>query len=324
MRIRRPFVAFALCSLPVGVGAQQRPDTSFDVSVPRPAFGARAPMVLVDEGHNNFHTTTGRYRPFATLLRNDGFRVGTLQGPITREALAAAQILVIANAVSPSVRAEEDVASAFTEAEAVALERWVTGGGALLLIADHAPFGGAAAILAARFGVDFGNGFVFDTANYLTTFRNGQLPGVASILVFSRANGLLGVHPILDGRDPPERIDRVIAFTGQSMSIPARASVLLRLAPTAREARSRDALARWESRPVSGRALGIAMAWGAGRVVILGEAAMMSAQVARGNPETGEQGLLMGMNHPGSDDKQFALNVMRWLARVIPATPTGN
>jgi hypothetical protein len=45
--------------------------------------------------------------------------------------------------------------------------------------------------------------------------------------------------------------------------------------------------------------------------VILGEAAMMTAQVA------GRERQPMGMNVPGTDDRQFALNVLRWLARAL-------
>ena len=41
------------------------------------------------------------------------------------------------------------------------VERWVRNGGALLLIADHTPFGSAAHDLALRFGVDMGRGYVF-------------------------------------------------------------------------------------------------------------------------------------------------------------------
>ena len=297
---------------------QQVPDTAFDVSVPRPAFSARAPRVVLDEAHNNFHTASGRYLPFVNLLRNDGFRVTSGRAAFTANGLREAEILVIANALPAERTVEaERVSSAFTAAEADAVGEWVAEGGALLLIADHAPFGGAAAILASRFGVDFGDGFVYDTANYLTSLGAQNLPAVASIMVFSRDNRLLGEHPILAGRDPRERINRVIAFTGQSMSIPARASVLLRLSRTAVEAPTREALREYGGTLVAGRALGIALRYGRGRVVILGEAAMMSAQIAGGNPEARRTQLLMGMNHPGSDDKQFALNVMRWLAGAL-------
>jgi hypothetical protein len=52
---------------------------------------------------------------------------------------------------------------------------------------------------------------------------------------------------------------------------------------------------------------------GSGRVVILGEAAMLTAQVVN---IPGRETMRMGMNVPGSDDQQFALNVLHWLSRL--------
>jgi hypothetical protein len=49
---------------------------------------------------------------------------------------------------------------AFTPAECDAVRDWVRGGGALLLIADHVPWGDASAILARQFGVEMGLGIV--------------------------------------------------------------------------------------------------------------------------------------------------------------------
>jgi hypothetical protein len=171
-------------------------------------------------------------------------------------------------------------------------------------VSDHAPFGSAAESLALRFGVDFGKGYVYDNTNRLADGPN-------SALIFSRANGLLGEHAIVAGRDSAERVRTVVSFTGQSMSVPEGATALLRFAPTAREAPTRETLRDDKGIPVPDRAQGIALPFGRGRVVVLGEAAMLSAQLA------GPGGFLMGMNHPGSDDKQFALNVMRWLSRAL-------
>jgi hypothetical protein len=42
--------------------------------------------------------------------------------------------------------------------------RWVAEGGGLLLIADHAPFGSAAAGLARRVGVDMSGGYTIDSS----------------------------------------------------------------------------------------------------------------------------------------------------------------
>jgi hypothetical protein len=62
----------------------------------------------------------------------------------------------------------------------------------------------------------------------------------------------------------------------------------------------------------SGRAQGIAMKLGKGRVIVLGEAAMLSAQVI-----TGPNEVRFGMNRPGIDNRQLALNIMHWLSGLL-------
>lgn len=108
-------------------------------------------------------------------------------------------MLVIANATSPDAAGDAS-APAFTEAECDTVRDWVRAGGSLLLIADHTPFGSAAANLGQRFGVEMGRGFVVD-------LRNSQ-GGSPSTLVFSRENELLGDHALLRGREgatPPKK-----------------------------------------------------------------------------------------------------------------------
>ena len=56
----------------------QRADNDFDVSVSAPTFKSTKPIILFDEGHNNFHTTEGLYKPFANLVKNDGYNLKTL------------------------------------------------------------------------------------------------------------------------------------------------------------------------------------------------------------------------------------------------------
>ncbi|HYR11990.1 MAG TPA: DUF4350 domain-containing protein, partial [Longimicrobium sp.] len=120
-------------------GAQQVPDSAFAPPIARPAFAQGAgPLVLVDEAHTNFHTADGRYYAFAQLLRRDGYVVRGLREPFTRQALAGARVLVIANALHPS-NAQNwalPTPSAFTPQEIAAVEAWVREGGSLLLIAD--------------------------------------------------------------------------------------------------------------------------------------------------------------------------------------------
>jgi hypothetical protein len=66
-----------------------------------------------------------------------------------------------------------------------------------------------------------------------------------------------------------------------------------------------------EDRSAAGRCQGLALIHGTGRVVVLGEAAMLTAQIAE------ESGRPVGMNAPGNDNRAFVLNVLRWLAGVL-------
>src|SRR4051812_37421737 len=56
-------------------GGGQVADPNFDASVAHPAYAKNGPKVLFDEAHNNFHTASGRYKPFADLITNDGFQI---------------------------------------------------------------------------------------------------------------------------------------------------------------------------------------------------------------------------------------------------------
>jgi hypothetical protein len=53
------------------------------------------------------------------------------------------------------------------------------------------------------------------------------------------------------------------------------------------------------------------MKFGKGRVVVQAEAAMLSAQVS------GAENRRMGMNVPGNDNRQYALNLMHWLSGIL-------
>ena len=139
---------------------------------------------------------------------------------------------------------------------------WVKGGGSLLLIADHAPFGAAAESLGKRFGVEMSKGYTFDPEN------DFKASGTTTLL-FSRENKRLLDHPITQGRNAGERINQVLTFTGQSLKGPEASSVLLLLSQTARDKPDRETQT---SVSAAGRAQGIAFKFGKGRVVVLGEA----------------------------------------------------
>ncbi|MCA1627768.1 MAG: DUF4350 domain-containing protein [Acidobacteria bacterium] len=281
--------------------AQQQADPEFNASVANPAYNKNGPRILFDEAHHNFHTTEGRYKPFVDVLLNDGYRVVRNREPFTKASLNSFKVLVIANALGAEEVDDTGAdGSAFTEEECAAVQEWVKSGGSLLLIADHAPFGGAAAALGNRFGVDMSKGFTYDPEN--------SAEKSPSHLIFSRDNKLLTTHPITEGRDPNERLNRVQSFTGQSLKGPEDSIAVLKLADSAKDKANREAEA---SVSAAGRAQAVALKYGKGRVVIQGEAAMLSAQIAGVNKGQ------MGMNVPGNDNKQYVLNVMHWLSGLL-------
>src|ERR1044072_411583 len=126
-----------LC-LSVVVGAQQLPDPEFNTNVSNPAYTRSEPRVLFDEAHHNFHTTDGRYKPFADLLRNDGYRVVRNRQAFSKETLSTFKVLIIANALGAEEMDDNGAdASAFTEEECQAVQDWAKNGGSLLVIAAH-------------------------------------------------------------------------------------------------------------------------------------------------------------------------------------------
>lgn len=311
--VTRSFAVIVAClflAQAITTRGQQMADPDFDTKVARPAYTRKHPRVLFDEAHRNFHTTDGRYKPFASLIANDGYQITPNKEKFQKSLLKGYDILVIANAAGPDARlgvaAKE---SAFTDEECDAVRDWVRAGGSLLLVADHSPYGSAAENLGKRFGVDMSKGYTADPENYDKESNNQGL------IIYTRASGRLSDHPITRGRNASERINRIIAFTGQSLKGPADAVAFMRLADSAIDTFPKPGGER-EKPDVSaaGRAQGIAMRVGRGRVVMLGEAAMLSAQVIK-RPDRPD--FRMGMNVAGIDNRQFALNTLHWLSHLL-------
>jgi len=284
----------------VAIG-QQIPDPTFNASVERPAFTKKHPRVLFDEAHHNFHTAGGRYKAFADLITSDGYTVTPGKEKFSKKTLKGFDVLVISNALGAAdLDTPEANNSAFTEEECDAVRDWVRSGGALLLIADHFPIGGATGSLARRFGVEMSNAYTDDEANYDKELNN---------ILFSRENKLLMDHPITRGRDANERINRVVTFTGQSLKGPSDSSVLLKLSDTAIDRLPPDGK---KTMSAAGRAQGLALKLGKGRVVVMGEAAMLTSQLA--GPQKVKFG---GLNFKTIDNRQLTLNIMHWLSKVL-------
>jgi len=286
----------------VAANSQQSADPHFNSRVEDPAYTKNFPRVLFDEAHNNFHTAGGRYKPFADLIFSDGYQVVLNRKAFTKQSLQTFKILVIANALGAEDM-DDDGADrpAFTEEESDVVRDWIRAGGSLLFIADHAPFGSAAEVLAKRLGVDMSKAFTMDSAD---SDQESNNPG---FIVYSRENHLLADHPITNGRNESERVNRVIAFAGQSLKGPEGSEAFMKLADTAVD----SIPATKETRPAAGRSQGIAIRLGKGRVVVLGEAGMLTAQI------TGRDNKPFGMNIPGIDNRQLALNIMHWLSGIL-------
>jgi hypothetical protein len=288
-------------------------DPRFEARVDRPAHApGTGPLVMFDEGHHNVHRARASYRPFVELLEADGYQVRVAKAPLTAASLGSFAVLVT---VLPQGTNEANDNPAFEEAECDAVRDWVAAGGALLLVTDHYPFGHAAESLARRFNVRFSKGVVEDPVRHDPAYDSSHL-------VFAAEHGGLGDHPIITGRDPSERLRSVLTFTGQGVEAAAPAIGLLRLSGTAValaphatvERRGSDVLVHVEYKdpqPAPGWTQGVAIPWGRGRVVVLGEAAMLSARLRRND------GKPIGMNVEGYDNRQLALNIMHWLTGII-------
>lgn len=310
--MRKLLLSLGAMALLSGVAAaqQQVADPLVDLTVAHPAYAQSAgPRVVIDGAHNNFHTVDGRYAPFAQLLRNDGFVVDGSTAAFTDASLASVKVLVIANAIATANATPVEnggtgwalpTPSAFTPDEIAAVHRWVEGGGSLFLIVDHMPMSGNAHDLAASFGVQFENGFAFST-------RPGSGPQHPDL--FTRENGGLVDSSIY------ANVHQVRTFTGSAFSASgANVHPVLRLnehwtvlEPTV--AWQFDA----NTPTVSGadKLQGALIEVGRGRVAVFGEAAMFTAQVAGPNQTP------MGLRAPGAEEnKQFALDIVHWLART--------
>ncbi len=309
----------------------QQPDTTFQYRIESPAYRQEAgPIICVDAAHLNAHNASGTYAPFANLLRTDGYRVQSLDGPWTREALAACAGLVSVNAVAPENAKDRSYPhpSAFSTGEIDTVVEWVNAGGALLLIADHAPFAGAVADLAVVFGFGMLDAFAGPGEPGAVIAVFGQ-PKVAESawrqyasdrkipftpIQGSLANpGTLAPHAITRGREAAERVEWVVTFTGSVFLPSRRVEPLLVFGPRAGAVTDRPDNSPF---PVGGWLQAGAARFGQGRVVVIGEAAMCTAQVG------GPQRIPTGMNAPEAPyNAQFCLNVVHWMTGLLDKTP---
>ena len=286
--------------------SQQIGDPDFNPPIFNPAYPpGEGSIIYIDEAHNNFHTTEGRYKPFAELLERDGFVINPLKDTIHKNTLENVDILVISNALNIRNTADWTLPtpSAFTEDEIKNIVDWVMNGGSLFLIADHMPFPGAVHDLAKEFGFELSNNFAFDTTNKIL----GDL--------FTRKDGTLEDNFITNGRSEQERVDSIYSFTGEAFQIPDDATPVLILNDNFISLMPDTAWNFKQDTPeisVAGWSQGSVKKFGKGKIAMWGEAAMFSAQIA------GEQKIKVGMNSPkAKHNYQLLLNIIHWLDHII-------
>lgn len=250
---------------------------------------------MIDAAHNNFHTLDGRYRAFGNILEADGYRLLSNEDPFSEESLKRGDILVISNPLHASNQNNWQLPtpSAFAAEEIAAVEQWVAGGGRLFLIADHMPFAGAAADLGRAFGFEFLNSFAMDN-------RQRQIE------YFTRQQGLLHGGPITEG------LDSIVTFTGSAFLIPTAATPLISLDEHYTILMPEQAWNFTDDTPfVNGNGFYqlAHRTYGRGKVMVSGEAAMFSAQLAGPNLAP------MGLNNPAASRNVGLLrNIAGWLA----------
>lgn len=276
------------------------PDNDFNVTVNEPKLTGQ--RIVFDQGHKNHHQIDRTYKPFVNLLINDGCLIKSVDKPIDSTILSNADVFIIATAMGKEEPGEK---SPFTDNEINSLESWVKNGGSALLITEHYPFGLAMEPLLNKFGIIVHNGYTEDS-----TMTNKT---VADALLFDKSKGQINNdHPITSG------ISRVNTFTGSSIKGDSTWTPLLILSSNAQNYNvdvkvDRDggdvrvSVSYADFYPATGYTQGLCKIFGKGRVVILSESALLTAQIDK-------NGNKFGMNIPDTDNKQFALNIIRWLS----------
>ena len=148
-------------------------------------------------------------------------------------------------------------------------------GGSLFLIADHMPMAGAAEELAKAFDFEFTNGFVFDSQ---TNWRVSRTPSI-----FSLNEKTLVESAITKGRNSTESVEQIASFTGQAFKIPLDANSILTFNKNYVNMLPDTAWVFDDETTkinVDGWSQGAYKKYGEGKIVVFGEAAMFSAQLA--------------------------------------------
>ena len=289
------------------LNAQQVIDSSFTFDVRDPAYNLnKGPLIYIDEYHNNDMSISNRMLPLVKVLKKDGYRVKPLKKRIKASSLNKIDVLVIISALHKTNvdNWKLPTPEALSRKEIKELLQWIDQGGNLLLVADHMPFPGAIKQLSSRLGVEWYNGFVIDSINW----------GMSN---FSKSEGTLKNHSILNGRIPDEKVNQVATYYGSGFKI--MDSTITGLFsfnnPDIVSYQTNESWKMYTDTPIvpSDQLFQAAvMNRGKGRVAFIGEASLFSAQLVGKNRNP------VGINFQNDDQNlQFVLNLMHWLSGVI-------
>jgi hypothetical protein len=293
----------------------QQADTTYVPRVSARTWPDGGPLVAIDDAHWNAHTAARGFAPFAKLLGADGYVIAGRGNVASPAVFGSAKVVVIGNALGfrgaiqqlgqmVSIGLDALAADALTDAEADQLETWVQEGGSLLLVAEQAPASRAVRSLAERFAVTMHDATVFDPDH---SERDDP-----STIVFTREGRTLAVHPITGTSGRADAISRVVTFGGQALDGPPHATKLLIFSGTAYELGSATAGPE-DRRPVPGLAQALAIYHGRGKVVVLGDADVITSRL-RSSAGLNDR---VGLHWPNSDNELFARRIMAWLSGAV-------
>lgn len=301
----------------------QQPDPNFKPQSRTATFTATdSPLVLVDEAHHNFLTIHGRYMPFEMVLSSDGFTVKSNTKRFTASHLDEADILVIANALDYQRKDwQPPFGSALDDDEVTSVKQWVIDGGALLLIADHAPFPKAIENLASAFGFQFSNGHVEPSlfrktdntlSDHAITRGKNATANRANTSMFLQE--LKSIAPQTNAAKM-NKITQVKTFGGSAFKAPKDADVLMKLGSGVISLETKipfqvDSSAR--KIPVENWSQGAVMTLGQGRIAVFSEGTMFSSQFYMTTDQKRGFGSI-----DAEQNEQFLINVMHWLSGII-------
>lgn len=303
MRILLPVFLLFISTFSFG---QMLNDSPFNASILNPKYKKqKGPNILIDAGHHNFIVELGLIKPFVDLSTNDGYQPKIDSGVFTSAYLANYQMVLITPAMPFKFGSKKEVTTeiTFTPDELIALKDWVTKGGSLIMLSEHAPIDKSMTPLFNTFGIQLSIGAVVDSVNYDTSIK---FPNVETILLFNNSNGLLNSnHPIITGANKNEIVDNIETYTGCALTGEGYTNIF-KLSPSAK-------IRKWNASQPSGGGDSQCLAgnFGKGKVIALGDCNGFTAMYVN----TGGKKFSAGMQVEQYDWRQFVLNSLHWLSK---------